>query len=77
MDFIEFELLSGNTISVRKNLVIAVTEFLTIPDEMREQLPFLKHIDSFTMIEVNHGSGVAPMVLYCREPYVTVMQKLK
>lgn len=77
MDFIEFKLLSGNTVSVRKNLVMAVTEYLAITDEMRKQLPFLKHIDSFTMIEVNYGPRVAPQVLYCREPYAAVMQKLK
>ena len=73
MDFIELNLLSGNTLSVQKSVIVAVMDLKYMPKELLKEKPFLKEHKSCTYIQLS----VSPEELYCRDSYSEVMQKLQ
>ena len=73
MDYIELNLLSGNTLSIQKSVIVAVMDLKYMSKELLKEKPVLKEYKSCTYIQLS----VSPGELYCRDSYSEVMQKLQ
>lgn len=73
MEYLEVKLLSGNTLSIRKDLILLVMKLEFFSKEMLKEKPFLKESSPCTLIQLS----IAPGELYCRDSYDSVMQQLK
>ena len=73
MDFIELNLISGYRMCVRKDLVLQVFDLCFITKDMVKERPFLKDLDSCTMVQLS----IEKEGYYCVDTYESIIQQLK
>ncbi len=73
MEFIDFKLLYGDSIAVRRDYITLVREISSITQDMVKQHPFLKGVPRCTVV----GLSIPPGELFCVDSYSTIIEKLK
>ena len=72
MEFIEVTLHGGERLCIRKEVIVLVREFKSIPKELIKEKPFLKDSPGCVAILLSQGQEI-----YCIDPYSSIVEKLK